>query len=95
MPQLVWLVTGCSSGFGAEFIKSILKRGDKAIATARKIDNLDGVSKLGAATLELDVRASLGELKDKIQQAVKIYGRIDVLVSNAGFVQLGAVEDLG
>ncbi|TKA71500.1 hypothetical protein B0A55_06478 [Friedmanniomyces simplex] len=95
MPQLLWLVTGYSTGFGAEFSKQILQGGDKASATARKVDSLNELKGPGAAVLQLDVTAPIIELKAKIEAAVGIYGRVDVLVSNAGYVQLGAVEDLG
>ncbi|KAK3114707.1 hypothetical protein LTR53_006718 [Teratosphaeriaceae sp. CCFEE 6253] len=95
MPQLTWLVTGCSTGFGEQFIRAILARGDRAIATARNVASLQPLADLGAATLQLDVTASLDELQKKVQQAVEVYGHIDVLISNAGYVQLGAVEDLG
>ena len=94
MTQLVWLVTGCSTGFGKEFIKNILQRGDKAIATARNVDSLKELASLGAATLQLDVTAPLSELREKVEQAIEIYGHIDVLIANAGYAQTGCVEEL-
>ena len=48
MTQLVWLVTGCSSGLGLEFVHSILARGDLVIATARTLSSIEQLSKLGA-----------------------------------------------
>ncbi|KAK5107971.1 hypothetical protein LTR62_000516 [Meristemomyces frigidus] len=92
--QLVWLVTGCSSGFGVEFVKSILARGDKAIATARNTDTLNALVKAGAASLQLDVSASAKEIDEKVQQAIAIYGHVDVLLANAGYAQYGAVEEI-
>ena len=92
--QLVWLVTGCSSGFGVEFIKTILERGDKTIATARNIDSLKPLTDAGAASLQLDVSAPAVEIDEKIKQAIAIYGRVDVLIANAGYSQYGAVEEL-
>ena len=92
MTQKVWLVTGCSSGFGAQFIKTIIRRGDLAIATARNIVTLKEAAELGAKTLQLDVTASWSELDAKIKEAIGFYGRIDVLVQNAGYCQLGPVE---
>ena len=92
--QLVWLVTGCSSGFGVDFVKAILERGDKAIATARNIDSLRPLVDAGAAPLQLDVSDAAVEIYDKIEQAMAIYGRIDVLLENAGYAQYGAVEEL-
>lgn len=93
--QQVWLVTGCSTGFGYEFIKAILARGDKAIATARNVGSLKELKELGAATMQLDVTAPLSKLRTKIEEIAEIYGRINVLILNAGYAQLGAVEEVG
>ena len=95
MPQLTWLVTGCSSGFGEQFIKSILQRGDKAIATARKPESIEKLKAIGAATLLLDVTAIQAKLDETIKQAWEIHGRIDVIVQNAGFSMIGTLNDLG
>ena len=94
MPQLVWFVTGCSTGFGAEFAKAILSKGDYVIATARKVQSLDGLKDLGAATMQLDVDEPFPHIKEKVQEALGIYGRIDVLLSNAGYAELDPVEHL-
>lgn len=92
--QQVWLVTGCSSGLGEAFIKSIIKRGDKAIATARRLESIKDLADLGALTLQLDVTKSEQVLDDKIKLAWSMYGRIDVLVQNAGYGFFGAMEDV-
>lgn len=89
----VWLVTGCSSGFGHEIVKQLLQRGDNVIATARKIDAIKDLEDLGAAVLELDVTASFVDLQQKVDEAVAFYGRIDVLFANAGFVLYAPVEE--
>ncbi|KAG5747075.1 hypothetical protein H9Q70_010233 [Fusarium xylarioides] len=94
MPQLVWLVTGCSSGFGSEFVHQILSRGDKAIATARNSARIESVASQGAAVVELDVTDSQDSIDQIIAKAIAVYGRIDVLVNNAGFVAAGSWEDL-
>ncbi|KAI6908459.1 hypothetical protein KC318_g4376 [Hortaea werneckii] len=88
MPQLVWFVTGCSTGFGAEFAKAILSKGDYVIATARNVQNLDSLKAMGAATMQLDVNEPFPNIKEKVQQALGIYGHIDVLLSNAGYAEL-------
>ncbi|GAB1732725.1 hypothetical protein NU195Hw_g7321t1 [Hortaea werneckii] len=88
MPQLVWFVTGCSTGFGAEFAKAILAKGDYVIATARKVESLDDLKAMGAATMQMDVNEPSSSIKQKIQEALGIYGRIDVLLSNAGYAEL-------
>jgi NADP-dependent 3-hydroxy acid dehydrogenase YdfG len=94
MPQLVWFITGCSSGFGAEFVRQVLSRGDKVIATARDITKIEALASQGAAVLELDVTHSQHAIEQIIAQAITVYGRIDVLVNNAGYVAAGSWEDL-
>lgn len=94
MAPLVWLVTGCSSGFGRIFARQILSRGDFVIATARKVEALDDLSKAGASVMRLDVTDDQDTISDTIQKAMSIHGRIDVLVNNAAFVLGGAWEDL-
>lgn len=89
----VWLITGTSSGLGYELVKAVLNRGDKVIATARNLDRISTLKDLGAAVLQLDVTASQEELNTKAEEAVAIYGRVDVLVNNAGYVQFGSVEE--
>ena len=94
MPQKVWFVTGCSSGFGAAFVRAILARGDKAIATARDASTLEPLRTLGAVCMQLDICASPTDLLVKAREAEAIYGRVDVLINNAGFAQLGALEEM-
>ena len=95
MSQMIWLVTGCSSGFGEELVKSIMKRGDKAIATARgSVDRLKHLRDLGAATMELDVTSDQETLNGIVRNALAIYGDIDILVNNAGYIEAGLLEDL-
>lgn len=85
MPQLTWLVTGTSSGFGEQFVHSILERGDNVIATARQAsERLSLLKNAGAAIFDLDVTAPQSKLDAKVKEALEIYGRIDVLVNNAG-----------
>jgi NADP-dependent 3-hydroxy acid dehydrogenase YdfG len=88
------MVTGCSSGFGEQFIRSILARGDKAIAAGRDVSHLNAPKEAGAAVLELDIVAKQPVLVTKIQEAIGFFGGIDVLVNNAGYVSVGTLEDL-
>lgn len=93
MAPLVWLITGCSSGFGEAFVHDAISRGDKVIATGRKAETrLAHLKGTGASILDLDVTSSQEELDLKIKQAISVYGRIDVLVNNAGYVQTGLLE---
>ncbi|KAG0645473.1 putative oxidoreductase [Hyphodiscus hymeniophilus] len=94
MTQLVWFVTGCSSGFGEAFVHSILARGDKIIATARNDSKLDTLRAVGAQILQLDITASQEQLDSCIKDALAIYGHIDVLVNNAGYLDLGTLEEM-
>ena len=94
MTQLTWLITGCSSGFGLEFVHQVLSRGDKVIATARTLAKIQDLETAGAAILELDVTATQPAIDEVITKAISIYGQVDVIVNNAGFVTAGGWEDL-
>lgn len=90
----VWIITGCSSGFGNELTLAALANGDKVIATARNVDKIANLKEAGANTLALDVTWSLDQLKKTAEQAHQLYGRIDYLVNNAGYIQVGGLEEL-
>lgn len=93
--QQTWFITGCSSGFGEQFVRQLRARGDNVIATGRNAETkLAHLKDTGATILELDVTAPQEELNAKFQQAIDIYGGVDVLVNNAGYIQCGAIEEL-
>ena len=96
MPQQTWLVTGCSSGFGEVFVRQILSRGDRAIATCRgDTSRLASLKDLGAAVLSLDVTAPQEEINRIVQEAIGIYeGGIDVVVNSAGYIEAGVGEEM-
>ena len=90
---LVWFITGANSGFGAEFVHQILARGDKVIATGRNPDKLAALSKTDAHLLKLEVTSPLSDLQAIAKEAVNVYGQIDVLANNAGYIEMGTIEE--
>lgn len=91
----VWFITGTSSGFGRELAEQVLEKGERVVATARKPEVLqDLIEKYPetARAVKLDVTSET-DAKNAIAEAVKEFGRIDVLVNNAGFALVGAVEE--
>lgn len=92
----VWFVTGSSRGLGRSFVEAALSRGDQVAATARRVEALrDLVVKYGDAVLplELDVTSKTAVL-ESVEQARQHFGRLDVIVNNAGYGLSGAVEEL-
>ena len=92
----VWFVTGTSSGFGRAWTEAALKRGDRVVATARDVGELDELVKAygdAILALPLDV-ADRDAVFAAIGQAHRHFGRLDVIVSNAGYGYMGAIEEL-
>ena len=91
----VWLITGCSSGFGRELAKLVLERGWRAVITARNPDQVADIAKghlERALVLPLDVTRH-AQVRHAVDEAVRRFGRIDVLVNNAGYGYLAAIEE--
>jgi len=91
----VWFITGCSSGFGREFARAALAHGFRVVATARDARRLDDLivgHKEQALALPLDV-TNAGQIKRAVSEAENAFGRIDVLVNNAGYGYMAAVEE--
>jgi NAD(P)-dependent dehydrogenase (short-subunit alcohol dehydrogenase family) len=91
----VWFITGTSQGFGRELVRAALERGDSVVATSRQpqkvaADFADAKDRLLAVPLDLRDPA---QIEATVQKAVAHFGRIDVLVNNAGHGLLGAVEE--
>lgn len=91
--QRVILITGCSSGIGAAMAAELHRRGQRVYASARRPEALVPLQEQGIATLTLDVNddASIAAAMAAIESAE---GRLDMLVNNAGYSQVGAVVDL-
>ena len=91
----VWLITGCSTGFGRELAKAVLSAGNKAIVTARKTDDIKDIvegNEDNAIAVQLDVTKP-AEIASAVKAAIEKFGRIDVLVNNAGIGYFGAIEE--
>ena len=91
----VWFITGCSTGFGRELAKMVLDRGYPAVVTARdpaKAEDIVKGRENRALVLELDVTNPV-EVDAATKSAEQRFGRIDVLVNNAGIGYFAAVEE--
>lgn len=92
----VWLITGCSTGFGDSLARAALETGDLVVATARNAAALDALAAAHPQTC-LPVAMDVGNgdsVADAVAKAVAWKGRIDVLVNNAGYGLVGAIEEL-
>jgi NAD(P)-dependent dehydrogenase (short-subunit alcohol dehydrogenase family) len=91
----VWFITGCSTGFGRELSLILLKRGYRVVATARdksKVEDIVAGNPKNGLALALDVDKQ-GQIDAAVKAAEARFGRIDVLVNNAGYGYLAAVEE--
>ena len=91
----VWFITGCSTGFGREIANAVLKRGWRAVVTARNPSALNEVVHdypETALTLALDVTRE-DQVAAAVREAEARFGGIDVLVNNAGYGYLAAIEE--
>ena len=92
----IWFITGASSGIGLETVTHLLKQGYKVAATSRNVKKLQ---ELVAHTndhflpLELDVTSD-NDVKSAIEKVISHFGRIDVVVNNAGYGQYGFIEEV-
>jgi NAD(P)-dependent dehydrogenase (short-subunit alcohol dehydrogenase family) len=91
-----WFITGASRGFGREWAIAALQRGDSVAATARDTATLDDiVERFGSAVLPLKLDVTDRDaVFAAVGQAQERFGRLDVVVNNAGYGQFGMVEEL-
>jgi len=91
----VWFITGCSTGFGRALAREILEHGGRAAVTARDaahVADLAGAAGERCLPLALDL-ANPAQIADAARQAESHFGRIDVLVNNAGYGYQAAIEE--
>lgn len=91
----VWFITGCSTGLGRALAKRVLQQGHRRAVTARNLDQIeDFVAEYptAAKTIALDV-SDPRQVSEAVAQAEEAFGRIDVLVNNAGYGYLASVEE--
>jgi NAD(P)-dependent dehydrogenase (short-subunit alcohol dehydrogenase family) len=91
----VWLITGCSSGFGRELAKLVLARGWRAVVTARDPSKLADIAEghdARALVMPLDVTRRV-QIDEVVAETKRRFGRIDALVNNAGYGYLAAIEE--
>jgi NAD(P)-dependent dehydrogenase (short-subunit alcohol dehydrogenase family) len=91
----VWFISGCSTGFGRELAKLVLARGWRAVVTARDADRVADLAEGAedrALAVSLDV-TDQAQIEDAVAQAQAKFGRIDVLVNNAGYGYQASVEE--
>ncbi|SFI89462.1 oxidoreductase [Methylobacterium brachiatum] len=93
--QPVWFITGCSTGFGRELAKLVIARGWRAVVTARdraKVADLAEGATDRVLALALDV-TDASQIARAVRETSKQFGRIDVLVNNAGYGYQSSVEE--
>ncbi|MER5770608.1 SDR family NAD(P)-dependent oxidoreductase [Streptomyces sp. NPDC001985] len=93
----VWLITGASRGLGRAFAEAALAAGDRVVAVARTVAPLEPLSaeygeRLLVRPLDVTDRAAV---RTTVDEAVRHFGRLDVVVNNAGFLAMGMVEEFG
>jgi NADP-dependent 3-hydroxy acid dehydrogenase YdfG len=95
MKSKVWFITGASRGLGRVWAEAALERGDKVAATARNVASLAALNKKypeTVLTLELDVTKP-GQAKSAIAEAYAHFGRLDIVLNNAGYSLVGTIEE--
>lgn len=92
----VWFVTGASKGLGLALVKKLIKQGYAVAATSRQLPSLiKAIGEMSADFLPLEVDLTTNEqVKTAVEKTIAHFGKIDVLVNNAGYAQIGTLEEL-
>lgn len=88
------LITGCSTGIGHDTALALARRGHQVIASCRKKSDLEKLCALGLEAVTMDMADPKSIAQGFTEALVKTKGHIDVLINNAGFGQIGALEDV-
>ncbi|MAJ52078.1 MAG: short-chain dehydrogenase/reductase [Flammeovirgaceae bacterium] len=97
MKAKVWLITGCSKGFGRELAKLVADKGHRVIATVRKETDVKALEDLSKGKIKgwvLDVTEAEAEKRTQKLIEESFDGQVDVLVNNAGYGSIGAIEEI-
>ena len=91
----VWFITGVSTGLGRALAEAVLAQGDFLVGTVRDASQIEVMEQLAAGQvlcIQMDV-TKVSEVKAAVEQAIKHFGQIDVLVNNSGHGMIGAIEE--
>ena len=96
MAQRTWFITGVSSGFGRELTRQLLERGDRVVGTVRDTGNVADLRKQYPETFRAEVLdvTDTAAIRTVIERSFAQLGRIEVIISNAGYGLFGAAEEL-
>ncbi|WP_087686952.1 SDR family NAD(P)-dependent oxidoreductase [Pandoraea sp. PE-S2R-1] len=94
MSEKVWFITGASRGFGRVWAEAALRRGDKVVATARSLADIEDLGIYGDAVLLLPLDVTNGDaVYGAVHRAHAHFGRLDVVLNNAGYGLFGMLEE--
>jgi NAD(P)-dependent dehydrogenase (short-subunit alcohol dehydrogenase family) len=91
----VWFITGSSSGFGRHFVEELISKGERVVATARSLGTITDLKESAPDQVHivtLDVN-NKDQIEQAVKEAVEVFGRIDIVVNNAGYGLRGMLEE--
>lgn len=94
MAPRVWHISGANTGLGLELALKALKEGDQVVAAVRAPSRVPDSLKVNAVkVLQFDLSYTQDEMSSYTEKAFAAFGRVDVLVNNAGYAYMGAIEE--